>query len=49
VLALYLGLVETMLIGGSLYLCALAVIVISPMVRDRVTSPVSAGVSVSAR
>ncbi len=45
VLALYLGLVETLLIGGGLYLCALAVIVISPMVRERVTSPVSAGVS----
>jgi predicted membrane-bound spermidine synthase len=46
VLALYLGLVETLLIGGGLYLCALAVIVVSPMVRERVTSPVSAGVSV---
>jgi hypothetical protein len=45
VLALYLGLVETMLIGGGLYLCALAVIVVSPMVREPVTSPVSAGVS----
>jgi hypothetical protein len=45
VLALYLGLVETLLIGGGLYLCALTVIVISPMVRERVTSPVSAGVS----
>jgi predicted membrane-bound spermidine synthase len=46
VLALYLGLVETMLIGGGLYLCALAVVVVSPMVRARVTSPVSAAVSV---
>jgi len=46
VLALYLGLVETMLVGGALYLCALAVIVVSPMVRGRVTSPVSVGVSV---
>jgi hypothetical protein len=45
VLALYLGLVETLLIGGGLYLCALAVIVISPMVRESVTRPVSAGVS----
>jgi hypothetical protein len=45
VLALYLGLVETMLIGGGLYLCALAVIVVTPMVRERVTSPVSAEVS----
>jgi len=46
VLALYLGLVETLLIGGGLYLSALAVIVVSPMVRERVTRPVSAGVSV---
>ena len=46
VLALYVGLVETLLIGGGLYLCALLVIVVSPMVRERVTSPVSAGVSV---
>ncbi len=46
VLALYLGLVETLLIGGGLYLCALAVIVVNPMVRERVTRPVSAGVSV---
>ena len=45
VLALYIGLVETMLIGGGLYLCALVVIVVSPMVRKGVTSPVSAGVS----
>jgi hypothetical protein len=45
VLALYLGLVETMLIGGGLYLCAMVVIVVSPMVRERVTSPVSAGVA----
>jgi len=46
VLALYLGLVETLLIGGGLYLCALVVIVVSPMVREGVTRPVSAGVSV---
>ena len=46
VLALYLGLVETLLIGGGLYLCALVVIVVSPMVRESVTRPVSAGVSV---
>jgi hypothetical protein len=45
VLALYLGLVETMLIGGGLYLCALAIIVVSPMVRQSVTQRVSAGVS----
>jgi hypothetical protein len=49
VLALYLGLVETMLIGGGLYLCALVVIVVSPMVRKDVTIPVSAGVSALAR
>jgi hypothetical protein len=48
VLALYLGLVQTMLIGGGLYLCAMLVIVASPMVRERVTPPVSAAVSVSA-
>jgi hypothetical protein len=46
VLALYLGLVATMLIGGGLYLCALAVVAISPVVRARVTTPVSAAVSV---
>jgi hypothetical protein len=45
VLALYLGLVETMLIGGGLYLCAMAVILVSPMVRERVKPPVSAEVS----
>lgn len=45
VLALYLGLVETMLAGGGLYLCALAVIAVSPTVRERVTPPVSAAVS----
>jgi hypothetical protein len=44
VLALYLGLVETMLIGGGLYLCALVIVVVSPMVRKDVTIPVSAGV-----
>jgi hypothetical protein len=46
VLALYLGLVATMLIGGGLYLCALVVILVSPMVREPATRPVSAGVSV---
>lgn len=45
VLALYVGLVETMLIGGSLYLCALVVIVASPMVQARLTSRVSVEVS----
>jgi hypothetical protein len=45
VLALYLGLVETLLIGGGLYLCALVLIAVSPIVRERVTSPVSAEVS----
>ena len=45
VLALYVGLVETMLIGGGLYVLALLVIVASPMVRERVMQPVSAGVS----
>jgi hypothetical protein len=49
VLALYLGLVETMLIGGGLYLCALAVIVVNPMVRERATSPVSVEVSALGR
>ncbi len=44
VLALYVGLVGTMLIGGGLYLCALVVVVVSPMVRKDVTNPVSAGV-----
>ncbi|HEX4138147.1 MAG TPA: hypothetical protein VHY84_26290 [Bryobacteraceae bacterium] len=46
VLALYLGLVETLLIGGGLYLVALVVMFASPMVRQRVTNPVSAGVAV---
>ncbi len=45
ILALYLGLVQTMLIGGGLYLCALLVIVVSPAVRERVTQRVPAGVS----
>ena len=45
VLALYLGLVQTMLIGGGLYLCAMAVILVSPMVRERVKPLVSAEVS----
>ncbi len=46
VLALYLGLVETMCIGAGMYLCALAVIAVSPRVRARVTSPVSVAASV---
>ena len=46
VLALYLGLVQTMLIGGGLYLFALAVILVSPAVRPRVTIPVPAVASV---
>ncbi len=45
VLALYVGLVTTMLIGGGLYLCALVVIVASPMVRDRVRQTASVVVS----
>src|SRR5208283_4446585 len=45
VLALYLGLVQTMLIGGGLYLCALLVIMLSPAVRDRVTQRFPAAVS----
>jgi len=45
VLALYLGLVQTMLIGGGLYLCAMAVILLSPMVREPVKPLVSAEVS----
>jgi hypothetical protein len=45
VLALYAGLVQTMLIGGGLYLCAMLVIVVSPTVRERVTPQVSAAVS----
>ncbi len=48
VLALYLGLAQTMLIGGGLYLCAMLVIVASPMVREKFTQPVSAEVSASA-
>jgi hypothetical protein len=44
-LALYLGLVQTMLIGGGLYLCAMAVILVSPMVREVVKPLVSAEVS----
>ena len=46
VLALYVGLVQTMLIGGGLYLCAMVVIIVSPTVREHVTPPVSAAVSV---
>jgi hypothetical protein len=45
VLALYLGLVQTMLIGGGLYVLAMLVILVSPMVRERVTRQVSAEVS----
>jgi hypothetical protein len=47
VLALYLGLVETLLIGGGLYLCAMAVILVNPMVKAPVgvTQQVSAEVS----
>jgi len=45
VLALYLGLVQTMLIGGGLYLCAMVVILLSPMVRKSVKPLVSAEVS----
>jgi hypothetical protein len=47
VLALYLGLVETLLIGGGLYLCAMAVVLVNPMVKAPVglTQPVSAEVS----
>ena len=45
VLALYVGLVQTMLIGGGLYLCAMAVILVSPMVREVVKPLVSAEVS----
>jgi predicted membrane-bound spermidine synthase len=45
-LALYLGLIQTMLIGGGLYLCALVVIVIGPAVRERVMPPVSERASV---
>lgn len=46
VLAIYLGLVGTMLIGGALYLCALAVILLSPVVREPVMRQVPAAVSV---
>jgi hypothetical protein len=46
VLALYLGLVQTMLIGGGLYLCALAVIVVSPAVRVVSAQRVPDGVTV---
>jgi hypothetical protein len=45
VLALYLGLMQTMLIGGALYLCALFVIVVSPAPIRQITQPVPAGVS----
>ena len=46
VLALYIGLIETMGIGAVLYLGALLVIAASPMVRRRFTSPASVAVSV---
>ena len=45
VLALYLGLVQTMLIGGGLYLCAMLAVVTSPVVRERVMPQASAEVS----
>lgn len=45
VLALYLGLVETMCIGAGMYVCALVVIAASPRSRARVTRPVSVGAS----
>ncbi len=40
-LALYLGLVETLLIGAALYVCAGAVVLASPLVRQPATRPVS--------
>lgn len=49
VLALYLGLAQTMLIGGGLYLCAMAVVAVNPMARKSVKPLVSAEVSASAR
>lgn len=45
VLALYLGLVETLLIGAALYVCAGAVVLASPLVRQTATRPVSAVLS----
>lgn len=45
VLALYIGLIETMAIGAALYLGALLVVAASPIVRPRVTIPASVGVS----
>jgi hypothetical protein len=45
VLALYLGLVNTMLIGAGLYVCAIAIVVVSPLARETVMQPVSAAVS----
>jgi hypothetical protein len=45
VLALYLGLVQTMLIGGGLYVFAMVVILVTPMVRGRVTQALAAEVS----
>ncbi len=45
VLALYLGLVQTMLVGAGLYLLAMAVILISPAVRGAATRLVPVSVS----
>jgi len=44
-LALYLGLVETLLVGAVLYVCAGAVVLASPLVRKPATRPVSAVLS----
>jgi hypothetical protein len=41
VLALYLGLVETLLIGAALYVCAGALVLAAPLVRKPATQPVS--------
>ena len=49
VLALYLGLVATMSIGGGLYVCALLVMLAIPKAKDSVTIPASVGVSASVR
>lgn len=48
VLALYVGLVETMSIGGVLYLGAVLAVLAAPKAPDRATSPASVGVSASA-
>jgi hypothetical protein len=45
VLALYLGLMQTMLIGGALYLVALVLILISPVARARAGRHVTVGAS----